>query len=165
MGYKKDLIELKKIKSNYSFNQKKIVKKENKLYCDDILLKDENGYVSESTNWINIGYSLKGNYQKLLSNLFPYTFKFKGYKLSSIESFFQAIKFKEKSMQKKLFKYSGKEALVLKEASLYDWKKTKEIYFLGKKINRNSIEYSNLIDELYISAVQNKFYRNAIKKM
>lgn len=164
MGYKKDLIEFKKFKSNYSFNQKKIIEKENKLYCDDILLKDENGYVSESTNWINIGYSLKGNYQKLLSNLFPYTFKFKGYKLSSIESFFQAIKFKEKSMQKKLFKYSGKEALVLKEASLYDWKKTKEIYFLGKKINRNSIEYSNLIDELYISAIQNKFYRNAIKK-
>ena len=67
-------------------------------------------------------------YPKLLSNLFPYEFTFKGYKLNSIECFFQGIKFKDKKLQKKLFKYSGKEALVLQKASDYNWKESGIIY-------------------------------------
>ena len=66
-------------------------------------------------------------------------------------------------MQKKLFKYSGKEALVLQETTDYNWKETGIVYFNGQKIKRDSQEYDNIIDELYISAIQNKFYRNAIK--
>ena len=95
--------------------------------------------------------------------MFPYKFKFKGYTLNSIECFFQGIKFKDKKMQKKLFKYSGKEALVLQEATTYNWKKTGIVYWRGKEIKRDSKEYDDIIDELYISAIQNEFYRNAIK--
>lgn len=119
--------------------------------------------MGESEKWINVGYSLRGTYPKLLSNLFPYDFKFKGYHLHSLESFFQAIKFPEIKLQKKLFNYSGKEALVLTEATKYNWKENGTIYFKGKKIKRDSFEYDILIDELYISAIQNVFYRNAIK--
>ena len=69
----------------------------------------------------------------------------------------------QKKMQKKIFKYSGKEALVLGETTDYDWKESGYIYFMGKKILRDSKEYDDIIDELYISAIQNEFYRGALK--
>lgn len=163
MRYKKELKEFRKFKKDYQFKEMPIVKKGEKIYCDGIIVKDENGYIGESEKWINVSYSLKGTYSRLLSNLFPYTFKFKGYRLHSIESFFQAIKFPDIKMQKQIFKYSGREALALKETTNYDWQKDGFIYFKGKKIKRDSLEYDLLIDELYISAIQNRFYRKAIK--
>ena len=158
-----ELKEFIKFKKNYKFKQLDIIEKDGNLYCEDTLLKDENGYVGETDKWVNVGFSLRGMYPKLLSNLFPYEFTFKRHKLNSIECFFQGIKFKDKDLQKKLFKYSGKEALVLQKASNYNWKETGIIYWQGKPINRDSKDYDRLIDELYISAIQNEFYRNAIK--
>ena len=159
----KELKEFIEYKKKYKFNQLEVIEEDGNLYCKGILLKDKNGYVGETDEWINVGYSLHGMYPKLLSNLFPYSFTFKGHKLSSIECFFQGIKFKDKNLQKKLFKYSGKEALVLQKANDYNWKETGIVYWQGKPIKRDSIEYDQLIDELYISAIQNEFYRNAIK--
>ena len=158
-----ELKEFIKFKKNYKFKQLDIIEKDGNLYCEDTLLKDENGYVGETDKWVNVGFSLRGMYPKLLSNLFPYEFTFKRHKLNSIECFFQGIKFKDKDLQKKLFKYSGKEALVLQKASNYNWKETGIIYWQGKPIKRDSKDYDKLIDELYISAIQNDFYRNAIK--
>ncbi len=163
MNYEKELEEFKEFKKNYKFKQLDIIEKDGKLYCEDELLKDENGYVGESDKWVNVGYSFRGMYTKLLSNLFPYEFTFKGQKLNSIECFFQGIKFKDKDLQSKLFKYSGKEAVVLQKASDYNWKETGIVYWQGNPIKRDSKEYDDLIDELYISAIQNEFYRNAIK--
>lgn len=163
MNYEKELKEFIEFKKNYKFNQLEFVEKDNNLYCEDILLKDEHGYAGETDKWVNVGYSLHGMYPKLLSNLFPYEFTFKGQKLNSIESFFQGIKFPNKELQTKLFKYSGKEACVLQKASDYNWKETGIIYWQGNPIKRDSKEYDDLIDELYISAIQNEFYRNAIK--
>lgn len=161
--YKKELREFKEFKKSYKFEQLKIVEKNNVYKCDGIVIKDENGIVGESEKWINVGYSLRGMYPKLLSNLFPYKFKFKRCTLNSLECFFQGIKFKDKRMQKKLFKYSGKEALVLQQATTYNWKETGIVYWRGKEVKRDSKEYDDIIDELYISAIQNEFYRNAIK--
>ena len=164
MSYKKELQEFIQFKKNYKFKQLKIEEKDNgNLYCEGKLLKDDNSYVGESSKWVNVGYSLRGMYPKLLSNLFPYQFKFKGYKLNSIECFFQGIKFPNKRIQRKIFKYSGKEALVLQMASDYNWEDGGIVYWQGKAIDRNSSEYEDLVTELYISAVQNVFYRNAIK--
>ena len=163
MKYKKELEEFKKFKNTYTFKELNLEEKDDKIYCEGLLIKDENGYIGESEKWINVGYNLRGTFPKLLSNLFPYKFKFKGYTLNSLEAFFQAIKFPQKKLQKELFKYSGKEALVLKATSDYDWQKDGYIYFMGQRIKRDSQEYTDLIDELYISAIQNPFYRNAIK--
>lgn len=161
--YKKELREFKEFKKSFKFEQLKIVEKNNVYKCDGVVIKDENGVVGESDKWVNVGYSLRGMYPKLLSNLFPYKFKFKGCTLNSLECFFQGIKFKDKKLQKKIFKYSGKEALVLQEATTYNWKETGIVYWRGKEIKRDSKEYDDIIDELYISAIQNDFYRNAIK--
>lgn len=164
MSYKRDLKKFKEFLKDYKFNQLEIVENNlGQLLCNGVIIKDDKGYVGISDKWINVGYTLSGTFPKLLSNLFSYKFKFKNIKYNSIEGFFQGIKFKDKKMQKALAKYSGKEALVLKETTDYDWKKTGFIYFKGKEIKRDSKVYEDLVIELYISAIQNKFYRNAIK--
>jgi len=159
----KELKEFIEFKNNYKFDYKEIIEDGDNLYCDGELLKDENGYISESSKWINVSYGLKGTFPKLLSNLFNYNFKFYDCDFGSIEGFFQGIKYKDIELQKQVFKYSGREAVSLKDATLYDWTKTGNIYFLGKEIKRDSLEYDQLVNELYISAIQNKLYRNAIK--
>lgn len=161
--YKKELLEYREFKKNFKYDLLEVVEKDESSYLDGELIKNSNGMIGEGDKWINVGYSLKGKFPKLLSNLFPYKFKFRGYTLNSIECFFQGIKFKSKKMQKKIFKYSGKEALVLGETTDYDWKESGYIYFMGKKILRDSKEYDDIIDELYISAIQNEFYRGALK--
>ena len=100
----------------------------------------------------------------MLSNLFPYEFKFRGKRLSSIENFFQGIKFKDKKMQKYIFTYYGTQAVHVKAASDFNWMETGTIYWQGKAIKRESREYDLLIDELYISAIQNPIYRNILYK-
>ena len=84
---KKELEDFIEFKNNYHFKQLDITEKDGNLYCQNTLLKDENGYVGETEEWVNVGYSLRGMYPKLLSNLFPYEFTFKGHTLNSIECF------------------------------------------------------------------------------
>ena len=161
--YKKELLEYKKFKKNFKYDFPEVVNDGENYYLDGILIKNADGMIGESDKWLNVGYNLKGKYPKLLSNLFPYKFKFKGYTLNSLECFFHGIKIKSKKMQKKIFKYSRKEALALGDISDYNWKESGYVYFMGKKIMRDSKEYDDIIDELYISAIQNDLYRNAIK--
>lgn len=164
MNYKKDLEGFKKFLESYEFHQLEINEtNDGILMCDGEVVKDNNGYKGESEKWINVGYSLRGMFPKLLSNLFPYDFEFNGIKMHSIEGFFQGIKFRDIEMQRGLLKYSGKEALVLQMASDYNWKETGVIYWDGKAVKRDSSEYDDLLIELYVSAIQNKFYRNALK--
>lgn len=161
---KKELKEFKKFKESYVFTQKEITEIDGVKYCDNIPLVNEEGEtLGDCESWINVGFKLKGPYAKVLSNLFPYEFKFKGKKLSSIESFFQGIKFKDKRMQNLVFKYSGLTSNYVKVNSAYDWKETGIIYWQGKEIDRYSKEYDDLIDELYICAIQNPLYRNLLK--
>ena len=149
MSYQTDLKEFKKFFEEYQYIEP--------------TTKEEDKLIGETTNWVNVGYQLSGMYSKLLSNLFPYTFTYQGIRFNSIEGFFQGIKFKDPTLQKQVFLYSGKEAVVIQKASDYDWKITKEVYFLGKKIKRDSKEYDELVLEIYVSAIQNPFYRNALK--
>ena len=160
----KDLEEFIEFRNNYKFDYKEIIEDGDNLYCDGELLKDINGYIPESSKWINVSYGLSNNTSKLLSNLFHYEFNFYDCDFGSIEGFFQGIKFKDPEVQKLVFKYSGREAVALKDASGYDWTTTGNIYFLGKEIKRDSIEYDNLINELYFRVLKNPLYRNVLKK-
>ncbi len=87
--------------------------------------------------WFNVGYNLKSEFSKALSNLFPYEFTFAGEHLCSIEAFFQGIKIKDKNIQKYAFKYSGIDANSLKAASDFNWQETGTIYWKGRKISKN----------------------------
>lgn len=163
---KKELKEFIEFKKTFEFKQKEIIKKDECIYLEDILIKDNNnGFkISETEEWIDVGYKNRGSYQQMISNLFPYNFKFKGKKLTSIESFFQAIKFKDKKVQNYIFSYYGTQAVHIKEASNYNWKDTGFIYWQGMPIKREGKEYELLIDELYISAIQNPLYKNILYK-
>ena len=66
-------------------------------------------------------------------------------------------------MQNLVFNYSGLTSNYIKVCSEYDWKKTGIVYWQGKEINRYSKEYEDIVDELYISAIQNLLYRNILK--
>ena len=104
---KKELEQYKKFKENYEFKQKEIEEIEGIQYVDKMpLLNEEGKIIGECEKWINVGYKNKGSYPKVLSNLFPYEFEFRGKKLKSIESFFQGIKFEDIEMQNLIFSYS-----------------------------------------------------------
>ncbi|MBR3134937.1 MAG: hypothetical protein IKG56_05705 [Clostridia bacterium] len=159
-----ELIKYKEFKENYEFKQKSIEVIDGKEYCDGYPLFDEEGKeIGECDKWINVGYKYSGAYPKVLSNLFPYEFEFRGKKLNSIESFFQGIKFKNVEMQNLVFNYSGLDSNNIKVCNDYDWKITGKLFWQGEELDRFSKEYENLVDELYISAIQNPLYRNALK--
>ena len=163
---KEELKAFKEFKKNFKFNQKEIIQDGEDLYCDgELLQKGEEKPIGETEKWINVGYKLKGSFSKVLSNLFPYEFVFEGKHLSSIETFFQGIKIKDKEVQEYIFKYSGLDSNNIKVASDFNWKETGIIYWQGKAIKRDSEEYIDLIDELYISAIQNPLYRNVLKNV
>ena len=161
----KELQEFKEFKKNYKFEQKEIEEVDGVKYCDGISLIDETGEeLGDCEKWINVGYKLKGPHAKVLSNLFPYKFEFRGKQLSSIESFFQGAKFKDVEMQNYVLEYSGLDSNRIKVASDYNWRLTGKLYWQGKPVDRFSQEYDDLLDELYISAIQNPLYRNVLKK-
>lgn len=160
-----ELKRFKKFKQTFNFNLKSIEEKDGLFYCDGICLNENNDFIGESETFVNVGYKLHGSLPKILSNLFPYKFYFKGYTLHSIESFFQGIKFKNKKAQKQVFELSGLDANNIKAAQDYQWKKNLTIYFMGKAYKRNQKEYENLVDELYVSALQNPLYVDALKSV
>lgn len=163
---KRELKEFKKFKANYKFEMKEVTeKKDGSLFCDGICIREgkDGEWVGETDTFINVGYKFHGPKPKVLSNLFPYKFYFRGFKLSSIEGIFQGFKFKDKKLQKLVFGYHGLDSNNIKAAYDYNWRETKTVYFQGKPIKRESKEFYDFIDEMYISAIQNPLYRNAIK--
>ena len=160
----KELEDFKKYKEEYIFKQKELDEINGLIYCDGEPLLDEDGKeIGECDKWINAGYKNKGNLAKVLSNLFPYEFEFRGKKLNSIESFFQGIKFEDIEMQNYVLSYSGLNSNRVSICSEYDWKENGVIYWQGEEIDRFSKEYDDIVDELYISAIQNPLYRNVLK--
>lgn len=86
---KKELKEFLDYKKNYKFVLKELTEKDNCIYCEDELLQDNDGNkISETGKWVDVGYRNRGDFPQMLSNLFPYNFKFRGKKLNSIENFF-----------------------------------------------------------------------------
>ena len=160
-----ELRAFREFKKKYCFTLKELNDVNGILYCDNLPLKDEQGNRIEETDiWVDCAYIFKNSLSKVLSNLFPYRFMFRGEELNSIECFFQGIKFKDNDIQKLVFEYSGKDAYHLKATSDYDWRKTGLLYWQGEPINRFSADYENIVDELYVSAAQNPFYRQALIK-
>jgi hypothetical protein len=165
---KKELREFKEFKSKFNFEMKELKELEDgSIFYDDICVREgaDGEWVGETDKFVNVGYRIHGPNPKVLSNLFPYKIYFKGFYIESLESIFQGIKFKDKKAQRMAFKYFGLNSNNIKALCDYDWKQTGEFYFQGKKIVRDSKEYDDFIDELYVSAIQNPLYRNALKNV
>ena len=165
---KRELKRFSKFKKNYKFEMKELEEKEDgSVFCGAICLRENKDaeWVGMTDDIVNVGYIIHGAESKVLSNLFPYKFYFKGNKLACAESVFQAFKFKDKKLQKYVFEYEALNANRVKGCSNYDWKVTKKLYFLGKEIDRNSAEYEDFIDELYVSMLQNPLFVQALKNV
>lgn len=161
---KEELIKFREFKKAYKYEMKDVEEIDGKEYYNGEPLVDEDGReIGDCDKWINVGYKHSGPYAKVLSNLFPYEFEFRGKKLKCIESFFQGIKFKDITMQNMVFEYTALNSNYVKVCSGYDWKESGIIYWQGEGIDRYSEEFDNLVDEMYISAIQNPLYRNVLK--
>ena len=120
--------------------------------------------VFETDTFINVAYNSKTSVAKALSNLFPYSFRFRGKKVASIEGVLQGIKYKDKTSQNKVLKYFGLDAYHTRACNNFEfWGNTRLLYWQGKPINRDSQDYQNFIDELYLSVAKNPLYRRALK--
>lgn len=161
-----ELNAYRKFKQNFEFCLTEIKEKDGMLYCDGMPLYTPTGaFIPECDKWLNVAYQIKHSMSKLLSNLYPYEFEFRGFRLQSIESFFQATKFKDPNIQQLVFSYKGTDAYHIQAASSYRWQDTGNLYWQGTPVNRYGADYELLVDEAYISAAQNPFYRQALKNV
>ena len=86
---RKELKKFREFKKNFQFEFKELVEKEGgSLFLDNVCIREglDGGWVGETEGFINVGYKIHGAMPKVLSNLFPYEFYFRGFKLKSIES-------------------------------------------------------------------------------
>ncbi len=165
---KNELKKFQVFKKDFVFEPKEIKTVGQSVFYGDDCLKEneESDWINEGESFVNVSYKSHGSFlAKILSNLFPCEFYFKGHKFSSIEGFFQGLKFKNKKAQKLVFKMSGLDACRIKGAMDYDWRKDHVVWFLGKPYDRFSKEYENLVDELYVSVLKNPIYVQALENV
>ena len=163
---KTELQQFKEFKRSFTFEQLLIDEINGTLFCAGFPLYDaQEKLIGECEKWINVGIMIKSPLSRILSNLFPYDFEFRGFQFKSIEGFFQGMKFKNPEIQKYVFSYAGINAYYMKAASDYCWQDEGKVYWQGIPVLRNSTEYENMVDELYISAAQNPLYRQALKNV
>lgn len=98
----------------------------------------------------------------VLSNLYDDKFTCFDTEFASVESFLQGLKFKNINKQAEIFKMSGKQAKKVGKHHNF-WKVTGNLYFKGKKINRYSKEYCEMLSEIYYSRYeQSKEFQKAL---
>lgn len=150
-------------RKNYNFVMPELVEKDGCIYLNNEIVEDTDKKYSEGNGFINILYNSKVSKSKVLSNLYPMQFKFRGKMVASIESVLQAIKYKDIKTQNLVLKYSGIDAYHTRACNETDfWGKNGILYWQGKSMDRHSDEYQNFIDELYFSVLKNPLYVRAL---
>lgn len=159
----KEFLEYTKFRENFNFNMPKLQQENDKIYFQGELVEDETKKYFEGENFINAYSGANVSIARVLSNLYPMEFKFRGKKVKSIEGVLQGIKYKDKKTQNLVLNYSGVNAYHIRACNTLDfWGNTGVLYWQGKPIKRNSKEYQLFIDELYFSASKNPLYQMAI---
>ncbi len=159
---KKELLDkFKKYRQEFTLKEVKV--DGDNYYFNNILVDDGTNRVWEGENFILVKYGAKNSISRVLSNLYPMSFKFRGKKVSSIESVLQGIKYKNKKTQAKVFGYSGVDAYHTRACNSFDfWGNDGVLYWQGKPIKRESEDYQNFLDELYLSVFKNPLYFRAL---
>lgn len=107
----------------------------------------------------------KGEYPSCaLSNFAEYEFYIDNIKCLSMEGFLQSLKFKNVKKQKQVCLLSGKEAKNSTRHTLAQtrWRITHNLYWQGKRINRFSDEYQELLDRAYYELSKNTDFTRAL---
>lgn len=152
-----------KFRKDYKLDMIELEIKDECIYFNGELVEDKDQKYPEGENYLDVGYNLKNSKSKVLSNLFPLNFKMRGKKVSSIEGIMQGIKYKDKKMQNRIFKYFGIDAYHTRACNENDfWGTNGTLYWQGKPIDRHSEAYQIFIDEVFISALKNPIYKRAL---
>ena len=163
MNIKKRIKEFHKFRKSIEFKYVELLKDESGIYFYDEIVEDSEKKYSSGEQFINIGYNFKESLSKVLSNLYPMEFKFRGKKVKSIEGVLQGLKYKDKRMQNLIFNYSGIDAYHTRGANTSDfWGEKGILYWQGKELIRDSEEYQLFLDELYIAVSKNPIYRQTL---
>ena len=163
---KTELKRFKQFKKDFRFEMIKLkTLDDGSVFYGDLCLREgeDGAWLGETEEFVNVGYTNKGKLTKVLSNLCPYKFYFKGRMLSCVEIVFQSFKFQNKKSQKKLLDYDGFNANRIKNCSDYDWKKSGVVHYFGKTMYRDSKEYDDFVDEMYVSLLFNPLFVGALK--
>ena len=159
----KKVLEYTGFRLNYNFEMPALEEKDGCIYFKGELVEDEEKKYPEGETFINLGYNFKSSNSKVLSNLYPMEFKFRGKKVKSIEGVLQGIKYKDKRTQNLVLQYSGIDAYHTRACNEIDfWGNSGLLYWQGKPMERNSKQYQEFLDELYISVSKNPLYVRAL---
>ena len=155
--------EFTRFRENFNFKCEELEIKDEKIYFKEQLIEDEIKKYSDGEDFINIGYNFKNSLSRVLSNLYPIKFKFRGKWASSIEGVLQGIKYKDKKKQNLVLKYAGLDAYHTRASNTSDfWGNSGKLYWQGKEIDRHSNDYQLFLDELYICASRNPIYKDSL---
>lgn len=159
----KKFLDYTNFRKNYKLNYQELEERDGCIYFEGELVANAEKQVAEGEKFLNVGYKLDGSVSKVLSNLFPMSFWFRGKKVASLEGVLQGIKYKDKKTQNLVLKYSGMDAHHTRGCNEIDyWANDGIVYWQGKPINRHGEEYQLFIDELYFSVIKNPLYRRAL---
>ncbi|MBQ7880700.1 MAG: hypothetical protein IJ358_02530 [Clostridia bacterium] len=159
----KKVLDYTNYRKSCNFVMPELEERDGCIYFNGELVEDAEKKYAIGETFINLGYNFKHSNSKVLSNLYPMEFKFRGKKVKSIEGVLQGIKYKDKRTQNLILKYSGIDAYHTRACNEMDfWGKTGVLYWQGKPMDRHSEVYQNFIDELYISATKNPLYVRAL---
>lgn len=156
--------EFTRFRQNYPFEEQKLIQKEDEIFFNETCVEDKDGNkVFETEEFINTGYGSKNSISRVLSNLYPHKFVFRGRKVASIEGVLQGAKYKDKKLQNAVLGLAGLDAYHSRACNREEfWGESGVLYWQGKVMRRNSQEYQDFIDELYISASENPIYKKAL---
>lgn len=113
---------------------------------------------------LDLHYRSENLLEKSLSNLYPYNFIMDEYCIKSMEAFLQSIKVKDLNEKKKIWEMHGVNCWKYGQR-FNSWKDTQILYNnFGKPINRQSEEYSFLIQRSYDCLFQNDEFNKKLKE-
>lgn len=95
-----------------------------------------------------------------LSNFAPHPFEIDGVKCASMEGFLQSLKFSGVDMQVHICSLVGIGAK--RAGSKKNWKTDQTLYWKGRPIKRDSIEYQDLLDRAYDELSKNEGFKKAL---
>ena len=95
-----------------------------------------------------------------LSNFTPYAFIFRGIDFVSMEALLQGLKFEGLEKQNKVFRLVGVEAK--RKGRKRKWFLDQTLYWQGKPMRRDSVEYRTLVEEAFNALSANKDFRKAL---
>ena len=153
---KKELKRFKEFKNNYNFEYRPLEKKgESVFFMGTCIRENEDAeWVSETDDFVNVSYKGHGKLPKVLSNLFPYEFYFKGHKFASVEGFFQGIKFRNKNLFSKCMEPCQ---TTLKLHKIMIGKKSKQSIFLAKNIIDTAKNMKNFVTNFIVHFCKIRF--------